>query len=74
MTNDRLRSNICYHEFGHVLMGMTSCERTDLEENVLKHIVEIKNKHPTELTESMHTYLSGLSCLGEYLVEKLSPM
>ncbi len=72
MTNDRLRSNICYHELGHALMGMTSYERTDLEEKVLKHIVEIKNKHPNELTESMHTYLSGFSCLEEYLVEKFA--
>ena len=23
MTNDRLRSNVCYHELGHALMGMT---------------------------------------------------
>ena len=72
MTNDRLRSNVCYHELGHALMGMTSYERTDLEEKVLKHIVEIKNKHPNELTESTHTYLSGFSCLEEYLVEKFA--
>lgn len=72
MTNDRLRSNICYHELGHALMGMTSYERADLEEKVLKHIVEIKKKHPNELTESIHTYLSGFSCLEEYLVEKFA--
>lgn len=72
MTNDRLRSNICYHELGHALMGMTSYERADLEEKVLKHIVEIKKKHPNELTESKHTYLSGFSCLEEYLVEKFA--
>ena len=72
MTNDRLRSNICYHELGHAQMGMTSYVRTDLEEKVLKHIVEIKNKHPNKLTEIMHTYLSDLSCLEEYLVEKFA--
>ena len=72
MTNDRLRSNICYHEIGHALMGLASYEKTDLEEKVLKHIVETKNKHPNELTENTHTYLSGLSCLEEYLVEKFA--
>lgn len=72
MTNDRLRSNICYHELGHALMGMASYERADLEEKVLKHIVEIKKKHPNELTESIYTYLSGFSCLEEYLVEKFA--
>ena len=53
-------------------MGMTSYERTDLEEKVLKHIVKIKNKHSNELTESIYTYLSGFSCLEEYLVEKFA--
>lgn len=72
MTDDRLRSNICYHELGHALMGMTSYERADLKEKVLKHIFEIKKKHPKELTESTYTYLSGFSCLEEYLVEKFA--
>jgi hypothetical protein len=53
--NDRLRSNICYHELGHALMGMTSYEREDLEEKVLKHIVEIKKKYPNELRK--YTYI-----------------
>ena len=34
MTDDRLRSNICYHELVHALMGMTSYERADLKEKV----------------------------------------
>lgn len=72
MTNDRLRSNVCYHELGHALMGMRSYEKTDIDEKVLRHIVEIKNKYPSELNESMHTYLSGFSCLEEYLVEKFA--
>lgn len=74
MQDDKLRSNVCYHELGHALMGMTSYEREDLEEKVLKHIVAIKNKYPDELSESIYTYLSGFSCLEEWLVEKFAQM
>ena len=72
MSNNRLRSNVCYHELGHALMGMNSYEPTDLDNKVLKYIAEFKNKHPNELTENIHAYLSGCSALEEYLVEKFS--
>lgn len=72
MSNDRLRSNVCYHELGHALMGMNSYEKTDLDNKVLKYIVEFKNKHQNELTANIDAYLSGCSGLEEYLVEKFA--
>ena len=72
--NDRLRSNVCYHELGHALMGMSSYNSEDLDERIFKHLIELKKKYPNELTESINTYLSGCSCLEEYLVEKFAQL
>ena len=72
INNDRLRTATCYHELGHALMGMDTYKKIDLDKKVFEHIVEIKRRYRYELIEQTLTYLSGMQCLEEYLVEKFA--
>ena len=69
MDDEKERASTCYHEIGHALMGMSSYDKKDIYDKVFNYINEIKRSYPYELLEEKFTYLLGMQCLEEYLVE-----